>query len=658
MLDGIDQIDWSKLTHGYGPANDIPPLLRALASGDKRASAKAISALYSTILHQGGVYDSTAVVVPFLIEMLAEPRVLGKEHILELLGNIARGIGATLECRAAVAAGTALLVRLLSAKKAALRISAPYVLTACSDRAAEFEPALRQRLPKEKNAKAKASLIMALCQLGDSNDAVLLLCDESQDPLVRLAAALAVLEHGATEAKTQALAVCRATIEACQKAFVTLPWQRCCTPARAIFTALQREPDLQRRWVRGLLDHTNAALRKDALHTLKSLFLTHRSGATMAAPLLGELLSDPDRDVRVVAAMYLLDVGSAARLAVEPLLAALDDESDARDWAIEALGMIGETRALPVLLRILSQPDATSRDLVSVLRALESLGHAALPALPHLRRLTRHHDLGWQAARVLGVIGSDAAAALPELIALLRRPTSLNVTNAALALGRLGAAAQQAAPDLIDVLTGAPDPALDDSRKFAARALGEIGPGASAAIPALLNAMKDADPMLRADAALACWRIGGRPETVLPILENNVIQHLDDKLLPAVHAAHFSLDYLGTMGPAAAPLVPLLLRLLRHDRGGVRIKSARALYQIERRHEPVLPVLLHELRTGDAYSLLFDGLADIGPPAHQALPRLRELIDSDLRLIHDVHKDEQLRAAAVRARARIENERG
>ena len=36
MFDGIDDIDWGSLTHAYGPADDVPGLLRSLASSDEK----------------------------------------------------------------------------------------------------------------------------------------------------------------------------------------------------------------------------------------------------------------------------------------------------------------------------------------------------------------------------------------------------------------------------------------------------------------------------------------------------------------------------------------------------------------------------------------------------------------------------------------------
>src|SRR4051794_34690517 len=84
LLDGLDRIDWSRFHHAYGPANDVPGLLRALGSDDaapetiKEAAKKRGKSifeqvtwtLYGNVFHQGSVWGVSAKVVPFLIELL------------------------------------------------------------------------------------------------------------------------------------------------------------------------------------------------------------------------------------------------------------------------------------------------------------------------------------------------------------------------------------------------------------------------------------------------------------------------------------------------------------------------------------------------------------------------------------------------------------
>ncbi|SCF46181.1 hypothetical protein GA0070216_11982 [Micromonospora matsumotoense] len=89
MLNGIDEIDWSRLSHAYGPADDVPAQLRALASADPAVRDRARHDLYGNIFHQGTRYEATAYAVPFLLELLADPATAEPSELLALLVALA-----------------------------------------------------------------------------------------------------------------------------------------------------------------------------------------------------------------------------------------------------------------------------------------------------------------------------------------------------------------------------------------------------------------------------------------------------------------------------------------------------------------------------------------------------------------------------------------
>ncbi len=89
MLEEIQDIDWSRLSHAYGPAMDVPALLRALATPNEDEREAALDQLYSTIWHQGSVYDATAAAVPFLIEIAEGSLPPWRERLVDFLGEIA-----------------------------------------------------------------------------------------------------------------------------------------------------------------------------------------------------------------------------------------------------------------------------------------------------------------------------------------------------------------------------------------------------------------------------------------------------------------------------------------------------------------------------------------------------------------------------------------
>ncbi|WP_354637634.1 hypothetical protein [Kitasatospora camelliae] len=88
-LDGLDEIAWAELGHAYGPASDVPGLLRALTSADPAERERALDALYGGVHHQGDVYDSTLACLPFLCALASDPAVPDRDRLLDLLDSIA-----------------------------------------------------------------------------------------------------------------------------------------------------------------------------------------------------------------------------------------------------------------------------------------------------------------------------------------------------------------------------------------------------------------------------------------------------------------------------------------------------------------------------------------------------------------------------------------
>ena len=91
MLEGLDAIDWSILTHAHGPAADVPELLRSLLSEDPDVRLQAFAELVEKIWHQGTVYPASAAAIPFLFELLTHPDVPDPGHAVAVVGCIATG---------------------------------------------------------------------------------------------------------------------------------------------------------------------------------------------------------------------------------------------------------------------------------------------------------------------------------------------------------------------------------------------------------------------------------------------------------------------------------------------------------------------------------------------------------------------------------------
>ncbi|HSH05534.1 MAG TPA: hypothetical protein VLL52_23665 [Anaerolineae bacterium] len=90
-LPPIDTIPWHELDHAYGPATDVPAQINDLRSDDADIRKQALWHLFGNIFHQGSRYPASPYAVPYLAQLLIDPDVNDKHHILTLLVNLALG---------------------------------------------------------------------------------------------------------------------------------------------------------------------------------------------------------------------------------------------------------------------------------------------------------------------------------------------------------------------------------------------------------------------------------------------------------------------------------------------------------------------------------------------------------------------------------------
>lgn len=93
MMEKLDEIPWSQLHHAYGPAADVPDLIRALSSADPQQRDAAFHELFGNIWHQGTVYEATIHALPFLIELLRQQSVPERQELALLVASILAGKG-------------------------------------------------------------------------------------------------------------------------------------------------------------------------------------------------------------------------------------------------------------------------------------------------------------------------------------------------------------------------------------------------------------------------------------------------------------------------------------------------------------------------------------------------------------------------------------
>lgn len=224
----LGDVPWSRFRHAYGPGADVPELLARLRSPNPEPAGQALLSLWHKVVHQGTVSAVAPLTIPFLVRLAVDPSVHHRVRALECVASAARkehwGFGTRdtfllvsppgerYDCagypmhwsieasRNAVAADRALLLGLVRDPDPEVRAAACYALAASSGEAGAITPTLRACLVGETMPLVRASLVLAVAELGREHGdpgvcawAHTLQADPAQSPDVRVAAALAFL---------------------------------------------------------------------------------------------------------------------------------------------------------------------------------------------------------------------------------------------------------------------------------------------------------------------------------------------------------------------------------------------------------------------------------------------------------------------------------
>jgi HEAT repeat protein len=698
MLEKLDTIDWGNLSHAYGEASDVPEIIRALTSDDAEIREEAIDELHGNIWHQGTVYEATAYAVPFLIELLQEDTVSGKDGILGLLSAIAEGSSYidvhqdmdyfhgehdTLEfslklareldfvrrAHEAVVAGTDVFVSLLSDANAKTRVWSLHTLSTCRERCEQVETALWERFAREANAEVKAGMMLCLRDLwkrrmksptsriepGQArqlNRLGEIMRSPHEQALVRFSAALSLVGWLEADARDEAFSLVEEFADESWQAFASLPWSvMASSPIGAMTWGFDSLHQLQLRFLLSLLHNPNTELCTEAMCALADLCRDYRPTSLRIAPALGELLSSPDPEIRWWAAVTLSEIGSAARLATEPLLAALSDTTaKVRGSAAMALAKIGEKRAIPEIRKLLQNAKTS----VKALKALGKFGPTAAEAIDDLRALLRRPAKGLDTINLLLAIGEiDTAgeSSLADVGALLGGP---HAGTAAWVLSTWGPESQPFIPELIGALNSRDEL----TRRNAVKALGNIGEPAGAAVPRLLPLLQTSDPLFKAYIAFALWQIE-RSELAVPTLMGILEQEFDSLQNDSQYACSVAAESLGQIGATASAASAILHKALKHKSLYVRVHAAYSLWQISRNVDKALAILIQELGSSEAAQTVMQCLAEMGPLARSAVPHLQRIVESEERVVEFgstddwIDKDEEYLERAQKTLQRI-----
>ncbi|MET9555972.1 HEAT repeat domain-containing protein [Streptomyces sp. NPDC006645] len=527
MLDGIDDIDWSALTHAYGSAEDIPALLRAAGSADAGERATALEELVSSLCHQGSIYPATVAAVPFLAR-LALDGPGDRLRLTWLLHGAAEGSGREYrQARRAVAEALPALLGLAADEDPAVRQAMVWTVAACEEASLPLLPLLRARLEEEPDAEVRADLVTALGLLdvspGTSGARARALLSAPEPP-VRRAAATDLLRTAPLPLPPDLVDAALDAHEAAPADETYHPWP---DSYRPLMERLMDDPDAALRAVaRGLplaweLTEVWRDRESDVLPPLaaaavdaEGLCRVARVGAALAggepAPWLAPHLVSDDPAVRVAATLVAvrLRVPGAIGLALR-LMDELPEESaslrltpvSAPGLAVTAAVEVFGAAAEPVVRRIADRPRT---EWVDALRDFPAL------AAGHVDELVRLLPAS------TGVLAALGPAAGPSAARALRVRAEAGDLAAALALARVTGDAGPA----LDVVRGLPDPLA--RRSAAVDVAAELGPSAVRLLPLVEERLTAPNRDSRVDAAAAIWRVTGRTHDTAPVIADQL----------------------------------------------------------------------------------------------------------------------------------------
>ncbi|MFJ2265198.1 PBS lyase [Streptomyces sp. NPDC087849] len=715
MFAGIDEVDWASMEHAYGPADDVPVMLRGLASGDPVEREAALDGMYGAVHHQGDVYACTLACIPFLFELVVDPGIQDRGSIVELLTSIGgidldeddedeideeeiEGAANYAMAATAVAAGAGVFCELMADEDPGVRLAAPLALATLHNHPERVLALLRERLPVEPAEEVRLALVEAAGRValrhralaGQAAGWLTRLTGEGFAPGLRLAA-LAQLARCAPDAlpgdvvrvvtgllrqlrsapprrsgaspageaqagRTEPVAAADAPNESAGTGEPPADERAAQATRMGQLRALSEEdvPGPGAPWTADLLRTLHVGLddrvaertalladqlrspdrrqRIDALRMSSGLIRVWRGSYEELVRLVGEQLATPEPRLAGAAAHVLEELFGLAAPAADALAARVAADPDAwvRDWpsgpaglgsAVKALARLGDARAVPALAAALERPEVP-------------------------------HDMGF----AIGCLGTAAA---PLAAVLRRRLGEVRLDEAAydragpLLTGLAALRADEAMPEVLRVLRGAPEHRGQWLRTAALRALGSFGPAAHSAVPELRTLLRRPGSTSATEVAEALWAVAGDADAVLPVL-------IDGLQAERVHERRSAVNALGRLGTRAAVTAPRLRGLLRHEDPLLRVDAAVALWDVSGRADESVPVLLaawehhRHVRVRVAECLARKGVAGAGSDAEHVLRaelasvRRHNAMDGGFGS-HDTYEDEKLLALCRQA---------
>ncbi|MEV5546593.1 HEAT repeat domain-containing protein [Streptomyces sp. NPDC052309] len=609
MINELEAIDWSSMSHAYGPADDVPVWLREMVSTDPEARETAFRNFYGAAHHQGDVYPCTVASLPFLFALAEDPATPDRASVVALLLSIGRASSehdidavyfspdgtesrAHADAVAQMRERADVFVRYAADPDRLVRRAAIEGLGLFLDDADRALEVLRGRLPAEHEAVER-----------------LLVVRTAADLALRLPAA-----HAAATAWLDALA--GETTSPPDIRLAALVHRARCTPQdigsdivpQAIELLRQATPTPQR----APGDDARGARAGGCASTSAS----PPPAAQNVPPQIAAAFEDLERHNRVhapttslLSAFHeVLDDRVPERTALLTEQLRSSDPATRYDAIRMTQDLIqawrGDHTSLVLLLAacLLPGDPYTAAAAAEALRSLTPVSEPAREALASyvVRHRTVHGPNVW---------------ATPQ--PLLRRAHQ----EAVLALARLGDL--RALPSLLTALD-------DDADAWRAlQVVGHLRPAAGELVPRLTRRLADADLSQEgfgtsADALISALAALRDPVAV-PRITNAVTAAVRHKNWRTAASA---LDALASFGAAAASALEVVRPLVDAEDIGLRTAATAALWELERSPETVVPKLYDLLDSYQNHAAA-GVLGRIGPPAAMVLPRLRTMLTVD-----------------------------
>lgn len=584
------------MEHAYGSAEEVPTLLLALRSSDAEERRKALGRFYGAVHHQGDVYACTTASIPFLFELADDVTTPDRADMVELLVSIGSealdrcdgpygGSEAHVEAVAAVRGRAETLIGFARDPDVRVRGAAIPGLGLFIDDVDRAATVLGGRLPAEASiveqlliVEAMAALALRLPERAEAQAMAWfteLAADAAVAPQTRLAAVVQRARCAPEQIGDDTIATAITLLRELEDAAV--PAEAWCDPTRPAGPAASGD---------GAPPQIVAAFedleRHRQIHspTTDLLRTFHR---TLAAKV-------PQRTALLAEQLRSRDPGScldAIRMSAELM----------KSWRGD------HTRLITLVAEQLNAShDQVAAEAAATLNACHAIAEPARKAL---------------AAHVAAQYASHGSDVWSTPQPHLRRSHQ----EAVQALARLGDG--RAVPSIVTALDSG-----DDAWR-AVQVAGTLPQAADQLIPRLCAHLRSLD------LTQGLWEMGVRSNlsALAALADDSSIGVIIETLATAVahevwSVACSALEALRAFGPSAAPALQTIRSLITASDAHVRPAAVAALWAIAGDPDEVMQPLLDLLDDSIPFRIneAADVLAKIGPPAREALPRLRDLL--------------------------------